>query len=93
MRLLTGNIYLVFLTFPDPAIIGVNDQWYAFATRTLSGNVHIQIAESRDFETWNIINNEDGSQRDALPDLPSWVDGGNSNTASTSLSNISIHPS
>jgi hypothetical protein len=26
--------------------------------------------------------NSDGSEKDALPELPSWVDGGNSNTVS-----------
>lgn len=66
--------------FPDPAIIGADSRWYAFATRTMGPNIHIQIAESTDFKTWNIVNNRDGSQKDALPDLPSWVDVGNSNT-------------
>jgi hypothetical protein len=44
--------------------------------------VHIQMAESSDFNTWSLVKNSDGSQKDALPDLPSWVDGGNSNTVS-----------
>jgi hypothetical protein len=44
--------------------------------------VHIQVAESSDFNTWSLVKNADGSQKDALPDLPSWVDGGNSNTVS-----------
>ena len=44
--------------------------------------MHIQVAESADFETWSLVKNSDGSQKDALPDLPSWVDGGNSNTVS-----------
>lgn len=47
--------------------------------------MHIQVAESADFITWSIVNNADGSQKDALPDLPSWVDGGNSNTVSICL--------
>ncbi|KAL1584450.1 hypothetical protein WHR41_06385 [Cladosporium halotolerans] len=66
--------------FPDPAIIGVNNRWYAFATRTMGGNVHIQVAESADFESWSMVQNGDGSQKDALPNLPGWVDEGNSNT-------------
>jgi hypothetical protein len=45
--------------------------------------VHIQVAESADFNTWSLVNNADGSQKDALPNLPSWVDGGNSNTVSS----------
>ena len=49
----------------------------------MGGNVHIQMAESTDFENWSIVTNADGSQKDALPTLPSWVDGGNSNTVST----------
>jgi hypothetical protein len=40
------------------------------------------MAESSDFNTWRLVKNSDGSQKDALPDLPSWVDGGNSNTVS-----------
>ncbi|KAM0719181.1 hypothetical protein Q7P37_005086 [Cladosporium fusiforme] len=66
--------------FPDPAIIGADSRWYAFATRTRGGNVHIQVAESTDYKSWSLVNNGDGSQKDALPELPSWVDGGNSNT-------------
>jgi hypothetical protein len=48
----------------------------------MGGNVHIQVAESTNFENWSIVTNADGSQKDALPTLPSWVDGGNSNTVS-----------
>lgn len=47
--------------------------------------MHIQVAESSDFNTWSLVKNSDGSQKDALPDLPSWVDGGNSNTVSICL--------
>lgn len=59
--------------FPDPSIINFNDKWYAFATRTIGSSIHVQIATSDDFETWDMVQNDDGSQRDALPDLPSWV--------------------
>jgi len=48
----------------------------------MGGNVHIQVAESADFENWSIVNNADGSQKDALPTLPSWVEVSNSNTVS-----------
>ncbi len=51
----------------------MNDKWYAFATRTIGSSVHIQMAESNDFNTWSIVTNSDGSQKDALPNLPSWV--------------------
>jgi beta-xylosidase len=74
----------------DPAIIGDNNRWYAFATRTMGGNIHIQVAESTDFENWSIVTNADGSQKDALPTLPSWVDGGNSNTVSAMIT-IVLH--
>jgi len=69
----------------DPAIIGADSRWYAFATRNIGGDVHIQVAESADFNTWSLVKNADGSQKDALPNLPSWVDGGNSNTVSIRL--------
>ena len=52
--------------------------------------MHIQVAESADFDTWSLVKNGDGSQKDALPDLPSWVDGGNSNTVSTHKSAESV---
>jgi hypothetical protein len=51
----------------------------------MGGNIHIQMAESTDFENWSIVTNSDGSQKDALPTLPSWVDGGNSNTVRTMI--------
>jgi hypothetical protein len=51
----------------------------------MGGNVHIQVAESTDFENWSIVTNADGSQKDALPTLPSWVDGSNSNTVSADI--------
>jgi hypothetical protein len=57
----------------------------------MGGNVHIQVAESTDFENWSIVTNADGSQKDALPTLPSWVDGSNSNTVSTDRTQLSQH--
>jgi len=59
--------------FPDPGLIFVNNQWYAFATRTKGSTVHIQVATSKDFDSWTVLTNSDGSQHDALPTLPSWV--------------------
>jgi hypothetical protein len=51
--------------FPDPSIINTLGSWYAFATQ--SGNTHVQIAKSPDFNSWNVLG------KDALPTLPSWV--------------------
>ncbi|KAK3686309.1 hypothetical protein LTR37_019947 [Vermiconidia calcicola] len=50
------------LNFPDPSVILVEGIWYSFATRTIGSNIHIQVALSDDFESWKIVNNEDGSQ-------------------------------
>ncbi|RMZ09910.1 hypothetical protein D0862_03435 [Hortaea werneckii] len=66
--------------FPDPSVIQVGNTWYAFATRTIGSSVHIQVAQSTDFNNWNIVENADGSQKDALPNLPSWVYGASPNT-------------
>ncbi|KAK5702306.1 hypothetical protein LTR17_022420 [Elasticomyces elasticus] len=60
--------------FPDPSTIqGADGAWYAFATRSKGSSVHVQVATSSDFEIWDLILNEDGSQYDILPDLPAWV--------------------
>ncbi|KAI9670213.1 MAG: hypothetical protein M1831_006426 [Alyxoria varia] len=56
--------------------------WYTFATENVfptdsgEGNytVNIQIAESADFDNWNLIQGGDGRSRDALPNPPEWVD-------------------
>ncbi|KAI7220156.1 glycoside hydrolase family 43 protein [Hortaea werneckii] len=66
--------------FPDPSVIQVGNTWYAFATRTIGSSIHIQVAQSTDFNNWNIVKNADGSQKDALPNLPSWVYGASPNT-------------
>ncbi|GAB7350767.1 hypothetical protein MBLNU459_g1310t1 [Dothideomycetes sp. NU459] len=57
--------------FPDPSLIRVGNNFYAFATGGhLGGNpVHVQMANSTDFSTWALA-----GTRDALPHLPSWVD-------------------
>lgn len=47
--------------FPDPSLIFANGSWYAFATG--SGNAHIQVASSTDFNDWNRL------QFDAMPDI------------------------
>lgn len=56
------------LDFPDPAVIRVDTNWYAFAT---SGNgQNIQIAASPSFLTpdWKILEGID-----ALPDAGTWA--------------------
>lgn len=59
------------LNFPDPALIRVGNDFYAFATNgEVSGKiVHIQMASSSDFNTWTFA-----GTKDALPNLPTWVD-------------------
>ncbi|KAK3673596.1 hypothetical protein LTR78_006501 [Recurvomyces mirabilis] len=74
--------------FPDPSIIQVNGVWYAFATRTIGSSLHIQIATSPDFNTWTLVRNSDGSQKDALPNLPSWVNAASPNTWAPDLIQI-----
>lgn len=63
--------------FPDPSLIKVNGTWYAFATHTRGTKVKIQVAQSSDFDNWSIVKNADGSQLDALPVLPAWVNQSN----------------
>ncbi|KAK5111197.1 hypothetical protein LTR62_005225 [Meristemomyces frigidus] len=74
--------------FPDPSIIQVSGVWYAFATRTIGSSIHIQIASSPDFVIWTILKDPDGSQKDALPNLPAWVDASSPNTWAPDLIQI-----
>lgn len=54
---------------------------YAFATRSVfptkegdtNYTVNVQIAESGDFNTWEVVRNPDGTEADALPQPPGWV--------------------
>src|ERR1700753_1213155 len=57
------------LDFPDPAVIQVQNTWYAFATN--SKGINVQLASSPDFNNWNVL------QKDALPQLPNWVNANN----------------
>ena len=59
----------------DPCIIQVDNDWYSFATRTIGSSIHIQFAISDSLGSWTMVYNEDGSQWDALPYLPPWVNG------------------
>lgn len=47
--------------------------WYSFATRTIGTTIKIQVARSNDFVVWGLIYNQDGTQYDAMPNLPPWV--------------------
>lgn len=60
-------------TATDPSIIRVDGVWYSFATRTIGTSIRIQVARSNDFAVWGLVYNEDGSQYDALPNMPQWV--------------------
>ncbi|RYP81933.1 hypothetical protein DL769_001777 [Monosporascus sp. CRB-8-3] len=56
------------ISFPDPSIIQdkKDGKWKGYATS--SNNKRIPIAESADSVNWKFLN------KDALPDLPSWID-------------------
>lgn len=60
--------------FPDPGIIRTGDGWHAFATNTrINGKlIHVPMAYTPDFKKWTYQ-----SGKDALPNLPSWVDASN----------------
>lgn len=64
----------------DPSIIKSGNTWYSFATRTIGSSIHVQVATSPDFNTWSIVNAYDGSQLDAMPNLPPWMYAPSSNT-------------
>ena len=55
--------------FADPAVMKVDNTYYAYATNV--GNKRVPIATSRNFKDWEI------TDQDALPGpLPAWVDQG-----------------
>lgn len=51
--------------FPDPDVVEVDGTYYAYATNSATNNV--QLATSRDLETWQYV------AEDPLPRLPGWV--------------------
>ncbi|KAF2156088.1 glycoside hydrolase family 43 protein [Myriangium duriaei CBS 260.36] len=60
--------------FPDPSVLYDGNTWYVFASQSEydNKNIHIQLAQSTDFNTWTLQQGYD-----ALPQLPSWaVDNG-----------------
>jgi beta-xylosidase len=54
--------------FPDPAVLRVGSEYYAYATQGNGSN--IQVLTSSDLTRWS-------PAPDALPDLGSWASGGN----------------
>jgi beta-xylosidase len=56
--------------FPDPAIIRTDDGWRAYATEvTVDGKkVHVPMAYTRDWKTWQFR-----GQKDAMPNLAPWI--------------------
>jgi arabinan endo-1,5-alpha-L-arabinosidase len=56
------------MNFPDPTVIRVGDNYYAYATNTSYKNksYHIPVAVSADLKNWRIIG-------DALPKKPDWA--------------------
>ena len=55
------------VNFPDPALIKVDNRFYAFATN--NGRQNVPVAVSDDFSSWAVTG------EDALPDVPSWSGG------------------
>jgi len=58
------------LNFPDPCVIRIGNEWWAFSTMShVNGKrVHVPMAHTYDFGTWTSF-----GEKDALPNLPSWV--------------------
>lgn len=54
--------------FPDPALLRVDTNWYAYATGKSDQSVHVQLATSSDYETWTLQ-----TGHDVLPKTPAWV--------------------
>lgn len=80
MRHRRGSLVDVALVGLDPSIIQVDGVWYSFATRTIGSTIKIQVAGSYDFAVWGLFYYQDGTQYDALPNLPPWVKNPNWNT-------------
>lgn len=58
------------LNFPDPSVIRIGNEWWAFSTMShVNGKrVHVPMAHTYDFGTWTSF-----GEKDALPNLPTWV--------------------
>lgn len=53
--------------FPDPSLLRAGNEYYAYATNSVAGN--IQVIESPDLVDWTVVG-------DALPKLPTWASPG-----------------
>ncbi|KAI4719829.1 glycoside hydrolase family 43 protein [Aureobasidium sp. EXF-10727] len=62
------------LNFPDPSVIRIGNEWWAFSTnsRYNGKRVHVPMAQTYDYFTWTSF-----GEKDALPNLPDWVDPNN----------------
>lgn len=58
------------INFPDPSVIRIGNEWWAFSTMSHCNGkrVHVPMAHTYDFNTWTSF-----GEQDALPNLPSWV--------------------
>ena len=63
----TGGLVYPF-NFPDPSVLRVGTEYFAFSTNAVVGN--IQVIASSNLTLWTPVD-------DALPQLPSWADAGN----------------
>ncbi|KAL9051219.1 MAG: hypothetical protein Q9162_006146 [Coniocarpon cinnabarinum] len=64
--------------FADPGLIKVDDShWYAYSTEYpgTPTPAHVPIAVSEDLISWTRVTNSTGGLKDAMPSLPSWVNG------------------
>jgi Glycosyl hydrolases family 43 len=71
--------------FPDPSVMFYNGVYYAFATQSTTSNgstINVQVSTSLDGVTWSELNNVD-----ALPNLPSWAQEGNTWAPSVTFDN------
>lgn len=65
--------------FPDPSVIKTDQGWTIFSTWALVNGkrVNMQKAFTSDWKNWQFT-----PGADALPNLPSWVDGSNARVVS-----------
>lgn len=64
----TAPAFVIDQDFPDPDVIAVDGEYYAYATNTRA--VNVQYATSPDLETWTV------SLDDVFPELPAWAEAG-----------------
>lgn len=57
--------FVIGADFPDPGVLRVGADYYAYATN--NATVNVQIAKSKDLQHWGVVS------ADALPQLPSWA--------------------